>query len=188
MKENLIIAGKLTLICFVAVVLLTLINFVTAKKIKQNQTIVEENANKLLIPEGNKFVKKPFTGYDPDTTGFYYYEVKKGSTLIGYIVSVIGKGYGGAMKVMVAFDLNLKILNMKLLSNAETPGIGKKAEKQEYMAKFINTNTKEKPFPYNKSMLSQSDKDSITGATITFNGVTGAGRMAIDLLKKQIGE
>ena len=90
------------------------------------------------------------------------------------------------MKVMVAFDKELKILNAKLLDNSETPGLGKKAENDQYMEKFKNTNTDTNPLPLNKNMLSSADKDSVTGATITFNGVVGAIKKAADLLKNNL--
>ncbi|HOV14873.1 MAG TPA: RnfABCDGE type electron transport complex subunit G [Spirochaetota bacterium] len=186
MKNHFIIALKLALICLISVLFLSLVNFLTEKKIKQNGILIEENANKELINDANKFTKKSFKGIDSEKTGIYYYEATKNNNLIGYIISTVGKGYGGDMKIMIAVDNNLKILNMKLLKNNETPGIGKKAETKEYMKKFIGTNTKEKPFPESKNMLPQEEKDAITGATITFNGVSQTAKKAIELLKKEI--
>lgn len=186
MKNNFIVAGKLALICFISVLLLTLVNMLTEKRIKQNYTLIEENANKILFPSGDNFKKKSFKGYDSEKTGIYYYEVKKSNKIVGYIVSTIGKGYGGEMKLMIAVDIDFKIINMKMLKNSETPGIGKKAETDSYMSKFIGTNTKEHPFPLTKNMLNQNDKDAITGATITFNAITTTTTKALDLLKREI--
>ena len=175
--STLFIALKLTIICFVAVVLLGLINFATAPKIEKNKEKAEKEAMTYLIPVADTFSKlKHFKSIDENLRKyFYYYEAyNNNSELIGYIVSSQNNGYGGKMKVMVAFDNELKILNAKLLDNSETPGLGKKAEKNQYMNKFKNTNSDTTPLPLNKNMLSSTDKDSVTGATITFNGVVGA--------------
>ncbi len=186
MNNHLIVALKLTLICLLAVLSLSLVNFLTEKKIIQNGIIVEEKTNKDLINDAEKFEKKNFKDPELQKSGFYYYEAKKGKNVIGYIISSIGKGYGGDFKLMVAVDTNLTIVNMKMLKNNETPGIGKKAETKEYMKKFVGTNTSNKPFPETKNFLSQEDKDAITGATITFNAIVKATKRALDLLKDEI--
>jgi len=184
--ENLKIALKLTLICFVSVLLLSIANIITCKKIANNSIKTEEEANKQLFPAGIKFEKKFFTNQSIQKEKEYYYKVYDNSNLIGYIVSIITKGYGGDMKLMVAMDTALVIVNVKLLNNSETPGIGKNAEKPEYMKKFIGTNSADKPIPINKSMLSQQEADSISGATITFKGISNGIQKAVDYIKNKI--
>ena len=184
----LFIALKLTSICFVSVLLLSIINLATETQIKKNKEKAEKEAMTFLMPEANSFSDvKYFKSIDENLKNDYYYDAyNNNSELIGYIVSSQGSGYGGKLKVMIAFDKDLKILNVKLLDNSETPGLGKKAESDQYMNKFKNTNTENNPIPLNKNMLSSSDKDSVTGATITFNGITGAIKKAADLLKKEL--
>lgn len=182
-KKNLIITGKLTAICFAAVLLLTLINALTYEKIKANEKKVETAAIKELFPAGipsdKNYFKNPYTKEADE----YYFIIQDGGKTIGYVVSVLGSGYGGDMKVMIAMDSNLKIVNMKLLKNNETPGLGRKAEKAEYMEKFKNTNTPEHPFPVSRTDLGSKERDAVTGATITFNGITFAGQKAILLME-----
>lgn len=185
----LIIALKLTLICFVSVLLLSIVNLATESQIKKNKEKAEKEAMIFLIPQAKKFSERTDfkTIEDNLKNSVYYFKAyDNNSEQIGYIISSQGKGYGGKIKVMVALDNELKILNVKLLDNSETPGLGKKAENDQYMNKFIGTNTEERPLPLNKNMLSTTEKDSITGATITFNGVVGAIKEAVDLLKKEL--
>ena len=184
----LIIAGKLTVICFTAVVLLILVNLITSPIINKNNIKTEKEANQKLIPQGDKFELKyfPFLN-DTEKDDNYYYEVKnRNSELIGYIVASKGNGYGGKLKILTAFDINLKILNVKLMDNNETPGLGKKAEKSRYMNKFIGTNTPDNPFPKTKSMLPKNEADSVTGATITFNGITSGIQKAIENITNEV--
>lgn len=186
LKKNLIITGKLTAICFAAVLLLTLVNALTYQKIKANEAEVESRAIAELFPGGNILDNKKITFDNPYTNKDqeYYYEIVDNSgSLLGYVVSVLGTGYAGDMKVMIAMDRELVITKMKLLKNNETPGLGKKAEKSDYMDKFIGTNSPERPFPVSKADLGDKDRDAVTGATITFNGITFAGQKAILLME-----
>ena len=61
-KKNspLMIALRLTAICFVAVLLLSIVNLMTASKIADNKKRVETNALKELIPDGKEYQKKDF--------------------------------------------------------------------------------------------------------------------------------
>jgi len=183
MKKHINIALKLAIICFIAILLLTITNLLTKNTIEKHEKNTENKANKVIFPEGVNFEKKNFSNIKTDS---YYYTVSNSKNeLIGYIVSTVAKGYGGEMKLIIGFEKNLEIKNMKLLTNNETPGIGKKAESDSYMQKFIGSNTDSKPFPQKKGQLSSKDSDSITGATITFNGITNATKDAIYLLSIQ---
>ncbi len=184
MNNYLKIALRLTIICSSAVLLLGIVNALTEKKIKSNQMAVESAANKFLMPGCTFSEKKLFDGLDESQ--LYYYEAKLKKQLAGYIVSTTGNGYGGEMKILVATDKNFKVLNMKLLSNSETPGIGSKAKDDAYMKKFIGTNTNSKPFPKAKHMLSPDDAEAISGATITFNGITEAVDRALKIMKENL--
>ena len=187
MKNDIIIALKLMLICFTSVLLLSVVNVLTQKKIEQNDIKTEVESNKRLMPAGIKFEKKAFISNKAIKDKEYLFEVYNSSgDFIGWTVSVLGSGYGGEMKVMAAFDKELKVINVKLLNNSETPGIGKAAERDDYMTKFINTNTEGVVFPYKKSMLPKEYADSITGATITYNGIASAIYKAINLLKEEV--
>ncbi len=182
-----IIALKLTLICFIAVLLLVFINLITFKKIEENKIKKEKDAMNFLAPQAKNFSNKKYFKNVEDKLkeSIYYYEAYDNSSKItSYIVSTVSKGYGGKMRIMIALDNNLKILNVKLLDNSETRWLGKKAEKEEYMNNFKNTNTGEKPLPRNKNMLTIND--SVTGATITFNGIITGISKAVELLKNEL--
>jgi len=183
LKKHITIAVKLAIICFISTLLLTITNFLTKDTIDKYEKKMENEANKIIFDEGAFFERKKFPNIDTDS--YYYTVFNSENELIGYIVTTIAKGYGGDMKLVIGFEKNLAIKNMKLLSNNETPGIGKKAEESSYMQKFIGSNTLSRPFPQKKDQLSSKDRDAITGATITFNGITSATKEAIYLLSTQ---
>jgi len=113
-----------------------------------------------------------------------YYPVEQNGQVIGYALDIVGSGYGGDMKIIAGFNPDGSIRKVKLLDNSETPGLGKKAELEDYMDKFIGTGA-ETPVPVIKNMLkNQKDIDAITGATITFMAIADALRAGSDFIKK----
>ena len=187
LKGDLLIAAKLTLICFTAVLLLSIVHLLTQGSIDKNNRKTEDMTNRYLIADGVKFEKSYFADPSVHADDEYYFIVTDSQdNLIGWTVSVMTNGYGGAMKVMVGFDTNLVVKNAKLLTNSETPGVGKEAERDGYMDKFIGTGSAGRPIPTKKSMLAQSDIDTVTGATITFNGVSSGIVRAASLLKSEL--
>lgn len=188
-KKNsiLIILLKLALFCFAAILLLSLVNLITYKKIEENKIKKEKDAMSFLVSEAKQYSNKKYFRSIEDRLkeSIYYYEAyDNNSKIISYVVSASCNGYGGEMRIMIAFDKNLKVLNVKLLDNSETFGMGKKAEIEEFMNYFKDSNTNEKSLPVNKNMLTLND--GITGATITFNGIVNGISKAIALLKSEI--
>jgi len=171
MKKFMRIGITLSLICAVAAATLALINGITAPAIaKYEQDLVlqalSEVSNGLSIGAATEE-----TG-DDSITSFYRLTDSNGN-VAGYIVQINATGYGGTMLVMASYGISGEVLNAKLLANAETPGLGKKAENKEYMGKFIGTGSKS-PVPLKKSELDKSAAESIGGATVTFSGIAKA--------------
>ena len=68
------------------------------------------------------------------------------------------------------------------MANAETPGFGKRAEKPDYMEKFIGHGSNGDNIPL-YSYEVEEDVDTVTGATITFMGVSSAIKEGSDFVK-----
>lgn len=171
MRKFMKIGITLALICAVAASTLALINGITAPAIaKYEQGIVlqalSEVSNGLTI---GSFMEE--TG--DDAVASYYRLTEANGNIAGYILQLNASGYAGAMSVMASYDILGEVLNAKLLANAETPGLGKKAESKEYMGKFIGTGSKS-PVPVKKSELDKNAAESIGGATVTFSGIAKA--------------
>ncbi len=184
-KSNIIIAAKLALICFVCVLLLSIVYLVASPQIAKQKKARIKQANSSLFPSGKIFEKMEFNS-SIKKNGEYYYIVKDAQNkLIGYIANVYGSGYGGTIALSIAFSPKLEVLNMKMLDNAETPGFGKKWETQKSMNMFVGTNTEATPFPKKKFMVApefQQGPNGVTGATITFNGIAAASVRAIEMM------
>ena len=175
MKSIFISAGKLFLVCAVAATALGVVNEFTEPAIEQRKVKELQDALSSLsdgLPVGEAMVP-PATAADGVVRA--YYVVSRGTGApSGFILDLMGMGYGGEMKILARYGPTGGVEAVKLMDNTETPGLGKKAEKAAYMEKFLGGGTDESPVPVRKAMLSQSEADSITGATITFLGVAKA--------------
>jgi electron transport complex protein RnfG len=102
------------------------------------------------------------------------YPVQKEGREAGLLLELEGSGYGGEMKILARYDQEGIIRAVRLMDNGETPGLGKKAENPTYMEKFVGTGSEDTPVPVRKDMLPPGEADAITGATITFLGISKA--------------
>ena len=144
----------LTAICLVVSGLLGLTNSITAPIIEENARLAADAARIELLPEATDGFEM-VEGVEMDGVT----EVYKAKNGVGYTITAFGKGYGGNVNYMVAFDNDGKIVNLKVLSHEETAGLGSKIENPEFLAKFKGTDKE----------LTSSDIDMIGGATISSN-------------------
>ncbi len=175
MNQVLSVGGRLALICVVAALVLGLVNAVTepaiaaAKERRLQEALDAVTAGKEVgeYREVSDTESGQVNGYYPLN------EDGAGGQVSGYVVKLTGVGYGGDMEILASYDPDGEISAVSLMDNQETPGLGKMAEKPEYMEKFIGTGDDE-PIPTTKQQLSQKQADAITGATITFMGIAQA--------------
>jgi electron transport complex protein RnfG len=99
--------------------------------------------------------------------------VDESNQVAGYVLQLVGNGYGGDMNLLAGYEVDGTLFAAQLMENQETPGLGKKAEDPAYMTKFIGRGGGT-PLPHSKNDLSAADVDAVTGATITFMGVANA--------------
>jgi electron transport complex protein RnfG len=171
MKNVVIIGVKLFAVCAVAALTLGGINAITEPVIIQRKIMELQKALDELTPdaETQEAVEVP-----DNPVIVKRYPVTKGGERVGMLLELEGSGYGGEMKILVRYDEDGSIRAVKLMDNTETPGLGKKAENPAYMEKFLGTGSSANPVPVRKAMLNSGDADAITGATITYLGVSKA--------------
>jgi len=98
----------------------------------------------------------------------------------GYVVSVISKGYGGDMEIIVGIGADKHIMGLVLASHNETAGLGANATKDyftdQFEGKFMPVLSKDDP---------NSDQaiDALTGATITSRAVTEGVDSVVELIE-----
>lgn len=100
----------------------------------------------------------------------------------GYALLLTGKGYGGSFTIMASYNADGTLNKAKMTEDKETAGLGKKAEKDWYMDLFKGMGDKE-DFPLVPTDLKQSETELVSGATMTFKGVSAALREGSEYVK-----
>ena len=173
-KEILITAVSLLLICAVAAGLVAGVNAVTYKTIDARAEANATASRRELIPEAADF---------PETTldnGDVYYTGKTASgEIAGYVFVTAGNGYNGQVKIMTGFTPDGEVTGISFLTLDETPGLGMNAKRPDFFGQFIG---KSSALKVTKAETpGENEIRAITSATITSTAVTNAVNAARDL-------
>ena len=154
----------LTIIVFVSIFLLMLVNNITSEKIR----LQEEE--KILLMLRNIF---------PDMSNYELkddiYIVYKDKETIGYAFIAVGKGYGGEINTFVGIDKDFTIKQITVISNSETPGLGAKITESFFTDQFKGLRSSDVKLNKDGGKI-----DAITGATISSRAVTDSVRQELD--------
>ena len=107
---------------------------------------------------------------------------------VGYAVESISKnGFGGAVRLMVGFDTEGKILNINVLEQKETPGLGTKMadEGNVLLLSLKDKNAAEVNMTVKKD---GGDIDALTAATISSRAYAEAVAVAYEAYKVASGK
>lgn len=171
MKSIASIGGKLALICIVAASVLGLVNAFTAPRIAEVKEKQLQEALRQVKGDLSAGAEVPVETH-PVIKGFYPLSAAD-SKVAGYIMKMIAVGYGGDIELLASYTLNGEVRAVAIMDNLETPGLGKLAEKPDYMDKFIGKGDG-LSIPVTKQELPQDEADSVSGASITFMGIAQA--------------
>ena len=103
-------------------------------------------------------------------TTLIYQGIDSNEQVVGYAFVGEANGYGGVIRILVGVDeVTDEILNIKVLSHTETPGLGSRIEDESFRSRFIGK-TVEDPIAINR------DIDNISGATVSATAAADAVR------------
>lgn len=191
----------LTGVTVLTVALLAYVNELTKEPIAKANAKILNEALKKVLPE---FTNNPVA--DSDTlfsekdgkkeVNFIIYPAKQGEKQVGAAVEAKTLGFGGEMVILVGFDAEGTIYNYALLSHAETPGLGSKADRwfgaydpskgegaishKETTKSILGMNPGETPLKVNKD---GGQVDAITASTITSRAFLNAVNLAYQAYK-----
>ncbi len=184
MKENLKLGIILCLITSFAGVFLGFANEFTKEVIAQNAKLSADDLKEIL-PKANKLEDFAFEKNE-DSTISEVFQAKNVSENEGYIIKVSPKGFNGPIDMVVAIDKNREISGVKVLSQAETPGLGAKVEESSFYEKFKGLTIEDNIKIVKTSPSSQGEIQGITGATISSNAVSSGINDAISFYKENV--
>lgn len=165
------------ILCVIVLVTTTLLAFTNQITFEPRLALeaATVKANQLaMFPDASEFKPMELARIQAELPGVASVDlaVKDGKNA-GVLIQAKSRGYGGNVPVLVAFDLTGKITNLKILSNDETPGLGKKVEDKSFFGQFIGKMT-DKPFTIKADETDKTRIDAIAGATISSRAVNEA--------------
>lgn len=144
------------------------------------QDAVNFAALELSMPESENEEKKAATINEVSEA------VAEDGTVLGYVFDITThEGYNGDIQFTMGIRMDGTINGISLLSIAETPGLGMKAEevlKPQFAGKNVGM------FSYTKTGAVTSDQiDAISGATITTNALVNGVNTGLEFFKTELG-
>ncbi len=151
-------------ICLVCSALLAGVYALTAGPIADANAAKNEAAIKEVLPDEAVTIEETRT-VDCDGASYEYnLAYNEAGDVVGCAINVAPVGFSGPVVIKVGFDINGVICNTKVLSQAETPGLGAKCVEPAFADQFKGFNPAEKKLAVTKD---GGDVDAITASTIT---------------------
>ena len=151
-------------ICLVCSALLAGVYALTKEPIDAAAKAKNEAAIKEVLPETASAIEEERTVEMDGVTYTYNLAYDASGNTVGCAINVSTLGFGGPIAIKVGFDMNGVICNTKVLSQAETPGLGAKCVESSFSGQFKGFDTAEKKLSVKKD---GGDVDAITASTIT---------------------
>ena len=151
-------------ICIVCSGLLAGVYALTKAPIDAAAKAKNEAAIKEVLPESAVTIEEERTVDFEGASYAYNLAYDAQGNTVGCAINVAPVGFGGPIAIKVGFDVNGVICNTKVLSQAETPGLGAKCVESAFSDQFRGFNPAEKKLAVKKD---GGDVDAITASTIT---------------------
>ena len=145
------------------------VNMITVEPIAQAKQAATEAALKEVLPEFDETVVGELS---IDELPVVVYTATKGGEVAGYAVQTMTKqGFGGIVRLMVGFTPAGEVINVNVLEQSETPGLGTKMadEGNPLISSIKGQQLAEKKLVGGKLAVTKDggDVDALTAATIS---------------------
>ena len=156
-------------ICLVCSGLLAGVYALTAEPIAAAAAAKNEAAIMEVLPETAVAIEEERTVEFEGASYAYNLAYDEVGNVVGCAINVAPVGFGGPIVIKVGFDVNGVIWNTKVLSQAETPGLGAKCVESSFSDQFKGFDPSQKNLAVKKD---GGDVDAITASTITSRAYT----------------
>lgn len=182
LKDNPVIAALiLFIIALVVTAALASANEITKDIIIEQAKIDQDNARLEVFSSAVSFadISGEYVSEATPKIASVYTAMDSESNVIGIVVVSAAKGYSGDVTIMSGITLDRKVTGIKVISDNETPGLGKKVADAPFTQRFLN----KKPgllFSLKATSEDVNKIDAITGVTISSTAMVNALNLAID--------
>lgn len=157
---------------------------ITKEPIAQAKEAAVNNALKQVLPEFEATTKQTI---EVNALPIVAHTATVADKAVGYAIESISKnGFGGAIRLMVGFDTEGNIVNINVLEQKETPGLGTKmADKGNALhSSLVGKNAGKVNLTVKKD---GGDVDALTAATISSRAYAEAVAIAYEAFKVACG-
>lgn len=145
------------------------VNMITAEPIALSKQAATTAALTEVLPSFNETTSEELT---IDEMPITVYTATKGGVVAGYAVQTMTKqGFSGTVRLMVGFDTDGRVVNINVLEQTETPGLGTKMcdEGNPLLGSVKGQRLEEKKLVDGKLAVRKDggDVDALTAATIS---------------------
>jgi len=176
-------ALSLTLIALVSSALLGFVYEITKEPIALSNFNKKLNAIKQVVPEfSNNPDDEMFRLPTDEGDSLDIYPAKKDDIIVGYAVNTYtSKGFSGNISLIAGFKPDGTIINITVLEQKETPGLGTKMVEPQFKDQFNDKN----PGVFALKVKKDGGQvDAITAATISSRAFCDAVQRAYNALQK----
>lgn len=171
-------------IATLAAALLVLGNITTRDDIAERKAEdMRASLSQVVLPElhDNNLLDSTLT-IEHEGEAVTVYQATKDGQVTALAFQVTGIGYAGEIVIMMAVDAKGRVLGVRVLSHAETPGLGDKIEieKDDWITGFNGLSTDNTPVAEWAVKKDGGRFDQFSGATITPRGVVKAVKSGLD--------
>ena len=137
-----------------------------------------------MLPEAAVAIEEERTVEMDGQTYSYNLAYDEQGNTVGCAINVSTLGFGGPIIIKVGFNADGLIWNTKVLSQAETPGLGAKCTEPSFSDQFKQFNPAEKSLKVKKD---GGDVDAITASTITSRAYANGLAVAVNVFNTIVG-
>ena len=174
----------LLVICLVCSALLAGVYALTADPIAKAAQAKNEAAIKEVLPDTAVTIEEESSIVVDGQTYTYNRAFDNLGNTVGCAINVSTNGFGGPIVIKVGFGVDGVIWNTKVLSQAETPGLGAKCVEPSFSDQFKGFNPAEKKLAVKKD---NGDVDAITASTITSRAYANGLLSAVKVFGEIVG-
>lgn len=178
-KETWVPAIRLFIITIIAGLLLGITYNVTQKAINAKK---DDSALREVLQDAAEFKKVEVNGNDKIKE---VYEGIKDGNNVGYAIVFEAKGFKGPLNITIGIGKDDKITGMKLEAPDDTVGLGKEAEKPEFLNQFKDKSP-ETELKVAKTAQNPDEIQALSGATITSKGAVDGVNMVLNFYKTEL--
>ena len=158
----------LVVICIIVTGALAATNKVTKPIIDEATRVAQEQARKELLPDADNFTRVEGVAVENVS------DIYTADNGVGTVITCSAKGYGGTVTVMVAFNPDDTIKQIKVTEQAETKGIGSNVvATPSYWERYEGVSAAQ-------ALVLNQDIDAYSGATISSRAVLTAVNSTIE--------